>query len=121
MELSPACRVRSLEGPVKEGAFEADSPERRRKNQRVLAFPLPTVKIPEAAIGGQVGSNAEGGRASGREGVSRGEQGRAVWESELAAFHRECVKVVGFSKTLGGMGPEKSRLRRGWMCALSHV
>ena len=98
MEISPACRVRSLEGPVKEGAFEADSPERRRKNQHVLAFPLPTVKTPEAAVGGQVGSNAEGGRASGREGVSRGEQGRAVWESELAAFHGDCVKVGRFQQ-----------------------
>lgn len=98
MEVSPACRVRSLEGLVKEGAFEADSPERRRKNQRVLAFPLPTVKTPEAAIGGQVGTNAEGGRVSGREGVLRGEQGRAVWESELAAFHGECVKVGRFQQ-----------------------
>ena len=57
-EVSPACRVRSLEGPVKEGAFEAHSPERRMKNQRVPPFPLPIVKTPEATIGGQVGPNA---------------------------------------------------------------
>ena len=53
-EVSPVCRVRSLEGPVKEGVFEAESPE-RRKNQHVPPFPLPVVKTPEATIGGQVG------------------------------------------------------------------
>lgn len=59
-----------LKGLVKERAFgprlEAIWPEGRKENRCILPFLLSTVKVPDAATGGQVGPDPEGGSGAGK-------------------------------------------------------